>query len=195
MKKDTVIESPLTRFVVRKRTLFSLLVPLIFVFFARPNVAWLAIGLVLVIAGEATRIWAAGCISKNRELACKGPFAHVRNPLYVGSLLIGVGYCFMSGLWWSFLITAGFYYWFYYGTIVSEEEHLRSVLGEPYERYTQAVPRLMPRLSPWPCDGPGFLWNRVWYNREYESIVGVSLFTLAFVVIWLLPNHQLFSGL
>jgi hypothetical protein len=150
---------------------------------------------VLAVLGEALRIWAAGCISKNRELACKGPFAYVRNPLYLGSLLIGVGYCFMSGLWWSLVVTAIFYIYFYYGTIYSEEEHLRTVLGEPYLRYARAVPRLMPRPSPWrECDGPAFSWERVWYNREY-TIVGVSLFSLAFVVIWLLPKHHLFGGL
>jgi len=187
-----VNESPLSRFVVRKRTLFSLLVPLVFVVFAQPSLAGLVIGLVLAVLGQALRVWAAGCISKNRELACQGPFAFVRNPLYLGSLLIGVAYCFMSGLWWSFVVTAVFYYWFYYGTIYSEEEHLETVLGEDYRRYRSAVPRLVPRATPWRgCDGPRFSWERVWYNREYQSIVGVSLFTLAFFGIWLLPNHQL----
>lgn len=195
MGKVAVNQSPLNRFVVRKRIFFSLLLPMIIVIFARPTPGTLAAGVALVVVGEAIRIWAAGCISKNRELACTGPFAYVRNPLYVGSLLIGIGYCVMSGLWWSFLVMAGFYYWFYFGTIVSEEEHLRSVLGDAYERYTQAVPRLIPRLSPWRGDGPAFTWDRVWHNREYESIVGVTLFTLAFVVTWLIPNTTWLNGL
>ena len=137
-----------------------------------------------------SRIWAAGCISKNQELACRGPFAYLRNPLYLGSLLIGVGYCFMSGLWWSFLVTAVFYYWFYYGTIYSEEEHLDGVLGEPYRKYRADVPRLFPRLTPWTgCSGPGFSWGQVWHNREYQSIIGVVLFSLAFVALWLYRNN------
>jgi protein-S-isoprenylcysteine O-methyltransferase Ste14 len=165
--------------------MFSLLVPLVFVVFARPTARQMAMGIALVIVGEAIRIWAAGCISKNAELACKGPFAYVRNPLYFGSLLIGASYCAMSGLWWSVPITAVMYYYFYVGTIVHEEEHLRAVLGDAYARYCDAVPRLMPRVTLYQCDGQTFSWERVWYNREYQSMIGVVLFTAAFIFKWL----------
>ena len=192
---NRVNQPPLTRFVVRKRTMFSLLVPLIFVIFARPTLPLLIIGIALAVIGEAIRIWAAGCISKNARLACGGPFAHVRNPLYLGSLFIAFGYCFMSGLWWSFLVTALMYYYFYYGTIYNEEEHLRGVLGEPYIQYSSEVPRLMPRARPWRgTEAEPFTWRRVWYNREQQSIIGVALFITAFVLIWLQPTHQLFGG-
>lgn len=175
--------------------MFSLLVPIIFVVFAKPNLPMLAIGLALAVAGEALRIWAAGCISKNARLACGGPFGFVRNPLYLGSLLIAFGYCFMSGLWWSFLLTALFYYYFYYGTIYNEEEHLRNVLGEPYVQYTNAVPRLRPRLRRYTgAEAEPFTWRLVWHNREQQSILGVALFVTAFILIWLQPTHQLFGG-
>lgn len=184
-----LIDLPLKRWVVRKRTMFSLLIPLVFVVFAKPTVSLLAVGFVLAALGEAIRIWAAGCISKNAELACKGPFAYVRNPLYLGSLFIGASYCVMSGLWWSVPITAVMYYYFYVGTIVNEEEHLRDVLGEAYARYCESVPRLLPRLAPWRCDGQPFSWEKVWHNREHHSIIGVTLFTAAFIVKWLLPTY------
>lgn len=188
--------SPLKRFVARRRVMFSLLVPLVLVLFAQPAAADLAVGLILVATGQGVRIWAAGCISKNLVLACKGPFAHVRNPLYVGSLLIATGYCVMSGLWWSFPVFALFYYWFYYGTILLEEEHLRSALGAPYLRYKEHVPRLLPRLSPWrDCDGPAFSWARVLHNREYQSVIGVTLFSAVFMAIWLFHSQHLFDGL
>jgi hypothetical protein len=157
------------------------------VVFARPTAPLLTVGFALAVFGEAIRVWAAGCISKNEGLACKGPFAYVRNPLYVGSMFIGASYCVMSGLWWSVPITALMYYYFYVGTIVNEEEHLRAVLGEAYGHYCDAVPRLLPRLSPWRCDGQPFSWERVWHNREYHSILGVTLFTAVFVVQWLHP--------
>lgn len=177
---------PLKRWVVRKRTTFSLIVPLIFVVFARPTPLLLAAGVALVVVGELIRIWAAGCISKNAELACKGPFAFVRNPLYLGSLFIGLSYCVMSGLWWSAVVSAVMYYYFYWGTIVNEEEHLRCVLGDAYARYCEAVPRLCPRFAAYQCDGQPFSWERVWYNREYQSIIGVTLFTAAFLIKWIL---------
>ena len=193
--ETTLNESPLKRYVVRKRTMFSLLIPLVFVIFARPMLSWLIAGAVFVVLGEALRIWAAGCISKNASLACKGPFAYARNPLYLGSLLIAIGYCLMSGLWWSFIVTAVMYYYFYYGTIYNEEEHLRSVLGEPYEEYSRVVPRLWPQLRPFRgTEGAPFAWRQVWHNREQHSIVAVALFTTAFVLIWLQPAHHLFGA-
>jgi protein-S-isoprenylcysteine O-methyltransferase Ste14 len=179
---------PLKRWVVRKRTMFSLLVPLIFLIFAHPTAHLLAAGVVLVVLGEIIRIWAAGCISKNAELACKGPFAFVRNPLYLGSLFIGASYCVMSGLWWSAVVSVVMYYYFYVGTIVNEEEHLRGALGEAYTHYCEAVPRLFPRFTPFQCEGQPFSWERVWHNREYQSIIGVTLFTAAFLIKWLLPT-------
>lgn len=175
--------------------MFSLLIPIIFVVFANPTTPLLVTGLALAVVGEALRIWAAGCISKNARLACGGPFAHVRNPLYLGSLLIAFGYCAMSGLWWSFLVMAALYYYFYYGTIFSEEEHLRNVLGEPYSQYAETVPRLMPRLRRYTDAEPEpFAWRQVWYNREQQSIIGVALFATAFVLIWLQHTHHLFGG-
>lgn len=175
--------------------MFSLLVPIVFVLFARPNLPMLLIGVALAVVGEFIRIWAAGCISKNARLACGGPFAHVRNPLYLGSLLIGFGYCFMSGLWWSFLVMAALYYYFYFGTIYSEEEHLRTVLGEPYTRYMEAVPRLMPSPRRYTgAEAEPFTWQRVWYNREQQNIIAVALFATAFTLIWLQPTHQLIGG-
>lgn len=171
---------------VRRRTFFSLIIPIFLVVMARPRMPWIAIGVVLAVLGESLRIWAAGCISKNRELACQGPFAHVRNPLYLGSLLIAAGYCAMSGLWWSVLLMGALYYVFYVGAIFSEERHLETILGDAYKRYKKAVPRLVPRWSGYAFEGGSrFRWAQVWYNREQWSILGVVVFTaLFFLRIW-----------
>jgi protein-S-isoprenylcysteine O-methyltransferase Ste14 len=164
--------------------MFSLLVPMVIVIFSRPTIPLLLAGAALALVGEAIRIWAAGCIDKNAALACKGPFAYVRNPLYLGSLFIAAGYCVMSGLWWAYVVMALLYWVFYVGTIEAEEEHLRSVLGEPYLAYCQVVPRLVPRATPLRnTDGPAFSWARVRNNREQQSIYGVTFFLVAFTLV------------
>jgi len=178
---------PLARFVVRKRTFFSLVIPIVLIIFAKPSLNGLFAGLILVLIGQAIRIWAAGYISKNKQLAVAGPYAYVRNPLYVGSLFLAAGYCVMSGLWWSWIITAVFYYVFYIGTIVSEEEHLENILGEAYVKYKAAVPRLLPRLSPHHGpNGGSFLWSQVWHNREQRSLTALVIVTALFWLKWAL---------
>ena len=58
---------------------------------ARPTPVSLALGLPLALLGEALRLWASGHIEKTKALATGGPYAHTRNPLYVGSLLMAIG--------------------------------------------------------------------------------------------------------
>lgn len=178
--------NPLARFVVRKRTFFSLIIPIILIVFAAPSLTGLLVGLGLALIGQAIRIWAAGYISKNKQLADSGPYAYVRNPLYVGSLFLAAGYCVMSGLWRSWIITAVFYFIFYIGTIVSEEEHLANVLGEAYLQYKAAVPRLIPRLSPSRGQNGRFVWSQVWYNREERSLTALVVVTVLFWLKWAL---------
>lgn len=178
-------QSAFLHFLARRRTFFSLIVPLILVIFAKPVLPGLIAGVVLVLVGEGIRIWSAGSISKNKDLACTGPYAFVRNPLYVGSLFIAAGYCAMSGLWWSWLVMGALYFLFYVGTIVNEERHLDEVLGDAYRTYCHHVPRLIPRLTPYGTGAESaFRWTQVWYNREQWSIYGVAAFTAAFILVW-----------
>jgi protein-S-isoprenylcysteine O-methyltransferase Ste14 len=58
---------------------------------ARPTPASLAAGLLLGFAGEAVRLWASGHIEKTKALATGGPYAHTRNPLYLGSVVMAAG--------------------------------------------------------------------------------------------------------
>ena len=74
---------------------------------ADPNRVLLLTGGVLVILGEAGRMWSSGYIDKNRDLATAGPYAHTRNPLYVANLLLLIGFCIMSGNLWVAILAGG----------------------------------------------------------------------------------------
>lgn len=118
------------------------------------------IGLVLVLAGEAFRFggvsWAG---SETRTtgtvggayLVISGPFAYVRNPLYVGNILIYVGIGVMSMALFPWLhIIAFLWFVFQYMMIVSEEEkYLARTYQNAYQEYCNNVPRFFPRFTPY----------------------------------------------
>jgi len=64
--------------------------------FAQPELPGIVVGMILIILGEATRIWAAGHLQKNEALTVTGPYAHVKNPLYIGTILITAGFCIFA---------------------------------------------------------------------------------------------------
>ena len=94
---EIVTPAPVAHFLFRRRTLIVLLGILAIVPFAHPKPIMLAVGIALAVVAECWRIWAAGTIHKTEELTTGGPYAHVRHPLYVGSFVHAVAYCFMSG--------------------------------------------------------------------------------------------------
>lgn len=173
-------------FLVRRRTVFTWLIPLLLLALAlkfhRHDGGWAAYGagIALVVLGEVVRFWSAGYIAKDAEIATGGPYAHVRNPLYFGSLLLAVGYGLISGLGvWGVLFTLTLFLVFHLAAILYEEKFLTNKFGETYLDYTRRVPRLLP--SPWPrTTGTGsFTWAQSLKNREQTS----ALFALAFVLL------------
>jgi len=127
---------------------------------AQPSAATYVTGLAIAIVGELIRIWGvsyAGAITRTTsgpkapELVVSGPYAFVRNPLYIGNFFIGIGMCIAAWPWmpWMLILVAAFYI-FQYGLIISlEEEFLREKFGETYLEYTRHVPRVFPRLRPY----------------------------------------------
>ncbi len=134
-------------------------VPAIFIMFAwsSPTVVSFALGGAIVLLGELIRLWAAGFIKKYRvsavdadELVTGGPYAHVRNPLYWGNFFIGLGFAVIANWWPAYVLFASVYFYIYSSVIPHEEDYLRETFGRVYERYCESVPRLIPRLSPYP---------------------------------------------
>jgi protein-S-isoprenylcysteine O-methyltransferase Ste14 len=150
--------------------------------FSQPTPPLLGLGAGIALIGVALRGWAAGCLEKNRTLARGGPYAYTRNPLYLGSLMMGAGFA-LAGRSWpldiAFLALFAFVYW---PVIRQEEAHLRQQFGETYAQYAAGVPALFPVRLAASSEHDGFRWARYTGNREYEAALGY-LGGVAFLIL------------
>ncbi len=133
---------------IRKIPLF--IGALLLVIFARPGQPGMTIGIILIAIGEGIRIWAAGHLQKNEALTVTGPYAYVKNPLYIGSILITAGYCILADNIYL-LAAATFMFCFYYIPYKKkvEADRLKRIFGSPFEDYDQKVPDYLPRREPY----------------------------------------------
>jgi len=133
---------------------------LILLYQSSPVLQWIITGLVLIILGESTRFWAilyAGGATRTRnvgasELVTAGPYGLIRNPLYLGNIIIYLGVVFVAGgpwMWQLLVITLAFFTWQYSQIITLEEDTLLGIFGEEYRQYQEHVPRIFPRFSAW----------------------------------------------
>ena len=155
----------------RLRVLFGFLMAAAFLWFSQPSAVSLAVGIPVSLAGLALRAWAAGHLEKNRELAESGPYAHLRNPLYLGTLTVAAGFAIASRQWELAVLFALVFLLVYLPAVELEEQHLRS-LFPAYERYAQRVPRLVPRIAAGKGAARPFQWAQYRRNREYEALAG-----------------------
>jgi len=172
---------------LRLRAVWLLVIP--FLWLARPTPFLLAAGAPPALLGLVLRGWAAGTIRKEEELTTGGPYAYTRNPLYLGSLLLGLGITTAGGHWaWPALFLV-FFAAVYGRTMASEHRLLGELFGERYSAWAAHVPALLPRLSPWRAaasEGSSFSWARYRRNREWEAVLG-ALAGFAFLALkgWL----------
>lgn len=135
-------------------------------------------GIVFVFLGEVVRFWAAGYISKDAVIATGGPYAHVRNPLYFGSLLLAIGYGLVSGLGiGGVVVMLALFFLFHLAAIQYEEGFLKGKFGQPYLDYLARVPRILPSPTPRTTGEGAFSWDQSLRNREHIS----ALFAVVFV--------------
>ncbi len=152
-----------------------------FLWLATPTAASLAAGGAVGALGVAIRAWAAGHLAKNQQLATSGPYAHVRNPLYVGTLLTGVGFAMAGAQVAIGLALIVFFVLFYLPVVGEEERHLATILPG-YDEYRRRVPRLWPALAPRYRDGRPFQLALYRRNREYQALLGY-LATMALLLL------------
>lgn len=130
---------------LRLRAVWLLVIP--FFWLARPTPALLAAGAALAALGLIVRAWAAGVIHKDAELTTTGPYAFTRNPLYLGSLLLGLGVVTAGGRWGFALLFLAFFAWVYGRTMRGEAAFLEGRYGDRYRHYAASVPLFVPRLT------------------------------------------------
>lgn len=166
---------------LRLKSVWLLLIP--FLWLASPTPATLSVGLGLALVGLFVRGLSAGHIHKDRQLAVTGPYAHTRNPLYLGTLLLGVGVTVAGGEPIFIALFLVFFALVYTRTMRGEARLLEREFGDAYREYARRVPALLPRLTPYrpsaPAGGGRFSLSRYRRNREYEALLGaLAGFTL-----------------
>lgn len=150
------------------------------------------LGVPLVIVGALLRLWANGYVGhvkvnwtqhwrkdpKIGQLATAGPYAYVRHPLYLGSLLIGVGFCIIAGRWWLGVVALGSLLLVYRRKIIEEERLLLHEWGEGYRRYQQAVPRYLPNGRRYPAAQGRWSWQGVLASQELKTLAWVVVLVI-----------------
>jgi len=147
-----------------KRLLFGLIIAFMAAFFIRIHrpwndwPAWRLLSAVLVLGGLSIRALADGFAGRHTRteqieaprLSTGGPYRFVRNPIYFGSMVIGLGMVGLLASWVALIPYIAVFAIFYFAVIPAEEQFLRRLFGHQYEEYCQNVPRFFPRLTPWP---------------------------------------------
>ena len=160
---------------LRLRAVWLLIIP--FYIYASPTTILIWWGAGVSAAGLALRAWAAGSIQKDRELATTGPYAHTRNPLYLGSFILGVGVTVAGGRWVFGVAFLVFFLVVYRATVLCEAAELKARFGERYRVYVEEVPSVLPRIIPYHgerSESPPGGYSRARYmrNREWEAALG-----------------------
>jgi protein-S-isoprenylcysteine O-methyltransferase Ste14 len=159
---------------------------------AHPTPAFMFLGALLVVPGLLIRALASGHVRKNEALAISGPYAFTRNPLYLGSLLMGIGFAVAARSWWVGLAVIVIFCTIYIPVIRDEESYLRQKFPE-FEEYARCVPRLIPRLVPQAKSGDGNLegFSRELYlkHREYNALLGATAMMAALAIRMMLVRN------
>jgi protein-S-isoprenylcysteine O-methyltransferase Ste14 len=163
-------------------------VPLGFVFavlyfwLARPAWRSIALGAILIVPGLLIRALGSGHVRKNEALATSGPYAYTRNPLYLGSLLIGIGFAVAARSWWVGVALVVMFFAIYLPVIRDEEVFLRQKFPE-FDEYARRVPRMFPRSIPdADVQSAGFSFDLYLKHREYNALLGSVLLVCALVI-------------
>jgi protein-S-isoprenylcysteine O-methyltransferase Ste14 len=166
--------------------------------FGRPSIVSAIVGIGIAAMGEALRIWAVGYSGETTRadvvtapaLITAGPYAIVRNPLYLANGIIAIGFWFaLSGAvaWWlaalllifTVAAVAGVY-----GTIIPHEErYLAKVFGPRYSVYMGSVPRILPRGKGMPVKEQAGSWRRSVISRA--EVTTLMFFGLMIVAVLL----------
>jgi protein-S-isoprenylcysteine O-methyltransferase Ste14 len=131
---------------------------LVVLYFAQPTITSFILGICIMLIGEWIRFWGvayAGGSTRTRNvgaprLITSGPFGYVRNPLYIGNMIMYAGVALITNVWMPYLVIVVLFYFGiqYYFIIMLEEKKLNELFKEEYEDYAQSISRFLPRLKP-----------------------------------------------
>jgi protein-S-isoprenylcysteine O-methyltransferase Ste14 len=152
------------RRIARLRVTIGFISAIVVLWLAHPTARSLAVGATIAVLGEAVRVWAAGHLEKGREVTMSGPYAFTRHPLYMGSVIIGIGLAVAA----ASLVVAGLVLAYLAITltaaIATEEAHLTEKFGAAYPAYREGRAGAERRR---------FSLARAIRNREYRAVAGL----------------------
>ncbi len=161
---------------------FAILYPfgIFVILFANCDDKSLESGIPFIIAGELIRLWANGYAIKSEKLTTSGPYALVRHPLYLGTMLIAVGFIVLLKIYYvgpALLVIMAIVY---AGTIRKEEGMLEGKFKE-YADYRKKVPAMIPTPLPY-REGEkwGFSFERLIRSQEYKPLLWIAVLVIVF---------------
>jgi protein-S-isoprenylcysteine O-methyltransferase Ste14 len=166
--------------------------------FAHPTRSSLLLGVAIAALGLALRAWASGYLRKNERLTTSGPYSFTRNPLYLGTLILGTGAAICTGSIWLVVLFAALYSTIYLPVIIAEVDTMRGMFPVDYDDYSRRVPLLLPRIGT-PYRAPDlqsrpnagaeagrFDISLYLRNREYRAALGFAAITALMLLKMLL---------
>lgn len=140
-------------------------------------------GFIIAALGQLWRIYAAGVIHKNRQLASTGAYSLVRHPLYLGNLLVLGGFTLASGNWFVVAVVA-FFFMFYYPAAIRYEDHkLEEIFGDEWRSWSKNIPGMFPTGLKWKSNT-----EASWDLRQSMIRNGEAVYTIfelgAAILLW-----------
>ncbi len=174
-------------FFVRWRVRMGYPLAMAVLWFSRPKPQSILLGALAGGIGLWLRAYAAGYLHKQEILTVTGPYAHTRNPLYLGSFLLALGVGITTRSWISALILLVYFVVFYAIVMRREEKELQLRHGAAFEEYARVVPLFLPRLTGAKLGGKSagsFSFEQYKKNREWQAAVGFLFLLAVLLVIW-----------
>lgn len=195
-------ETDIRRLIFRLRSYTPIPFLIVMVLFAQPTVLSLVIGFAIIFFGEIIRFWGVSIVGAETRttgtvggtyLSTNGPFAYVRNPLYVGNLLVyaGVGVMSMALFPWMLIVAMCWFTLQYYLIVTREEEYLARTFGDEYALYRKDVRRFIPRLTAYRTahPAPKTVNPQEGLASERRTLQAIALVTLVIVAKYIYLQH------
>jgi len=171
--------------IIRYRSFVGILCLIIILYLSEPSPRSVAVGFFMILAGMFFRAWASGYISKDNELATKGPFSLTRNPLYFGNFVLGLGIAIAGNNLYSYVIFFVFYLLFFPFLMILEHRRMKKKFGEKYREYAKKSHSFFPKIKK--IRERDFNISYYMQNREYR-VLFFSIFVIGILILKVLRN-------